>query len=218
MKGTRTTKSFADRLNELIAECGKDIREISSDSTVASGALSNYRSDNAESGINNLVKIANYFNVSTDYLLGLTDDPERMPSAVDELGLTPEAVKKIKADNRENKKIRISLSSFINHAVEGKDTDGINYIDRMEGIIRWAIIHGTATINSKKKYDDLMEENVALVMEVYGYNAVPIPANDAINAMIELVVNTFRDLLKHYFAEYLAKTIGTGDKGRGKEE
>ncbi len=147
-------------------------------------------------------------------------DPERKPSAVDELGLTPEAIKKIKADNRENKRIRISLSSFINHAVEGKDTKGINYIDGMEGIIKWAIIHGAATINSEKKYDDLMEENADLVMEVYNYNAAPIPANDAIDAMKELVVNKFRDLLNHYFEECLAKTINNlnGGKRLGDEE
>lgn len=43
-----------------------------------------------------LVKIADYFDVSTDYLLGRTKEPSRLPSAADEIGLTPKAVSAIK--------------------------------------------------------------------------------------------------------------------------
>ena len=43
--------------------------------------------------IRNLVK---HYGVSAKYLLGLTDDYHDKPSAVDELGLSPEAVEKIK--------------------------------------------------------------------------------------------------------------------------
>ncbi len=39
-----------------------------------------------------IVKIADYFNISTDYLLGRTSEPSRQPSAADDLGLSPEAV------------------------------------------------------------------------------------------------------------------------------
>ena len=39
-----------------------------------------------------LVKIADYFNVTTDYLLGRTADPKRSPSAMDELGLSGDAL------------------------------------------------------------------------------------------------------------------------------
>lgn len=39
-----------------------------------------------------LVKIADFFNVSTDYLLGRTDEPSRQPCAADDLGLTAEAI------------------------------------------------------------------------------------------------------------------------------
>ena len=39
-----------------------------------------------------LAKLSEFFGVSTDWLLGLTDAPERTPAAVDELGLSPDAV------------------------------------------------------------------------------------------------------------------------------
>lgn len=43
-----------------------------------------------------LVKIAQFFNTSTDYLLGLTHDPSRQPSAIDTLGLHPKAIDNLK--------------------------------------------------------------------------------------------------------------------------
>ena len=39
-----------------------------------------------------LTKLSEFFGVSADWLLGLTDAPERTPAAVDELGLSPYAV------------------------------------------------------------------------------------------------------------------------------
>ena len=65
------TKSFADKLQDLISEDGGTIRELVAATKVSS--LSKYQNDAAEAGINSLVKIARYFNVSTDWLLGLSD-------------------------------------------------------------------------------------------------------------------------------------------------
>lgn len=39
-----------------------------------------------------VAKIADYFNVSTDYLLGRTKDPSLLPSVIDDLGLSLKAV------------------------------------------------------------------------------------------------------------------------------
>lgn len=55
--------------------------------------ISQYVNGISEPGYNTLVRIADYFQVSTDYLLGRTDDPSIQTSAVDELGISPKAVK-----------------------------------------------------------------------------------------------------------------------------
>ena len=44
-----------------------------------------------------IVKIADYFNVSSDYLLGRTEDPARLPSIVDDLMLSKKAVDAIES-------------------------------------------------------------------------------------------------------------------------
>lgn len=73
--------------NELAVHLGKTRQSIS------------YYCDGSSSpDWETIAKIAAYFCVSTDYLLGLTDDPNPIPSAVDDLGLSPEAVNVLKRD------------------------------------------------------------------------------------------------------------------------
>jgi transcriptional regulator with XRE-family HTH domain len=74
--GTDITKSFADRLSDLIYQKrkeGKSFKEIAEESGVPTGSLSKYQNDACEAGISSLIKLATYFDVSTDYLLGLSD-------------------------------------------------------------------------------------------------------------------------------------------------
>lgn len=66
-------KKFADNLSDVINESGKSIREISEATGIGTGTLSKYQNDVAEAGIDKLAKLANYFNVSTDWLLGRTE-------------------------------------------------------------------------------------------------------------------------------------------------
>lgn len=73
MTGTETTKTFQTRFEDLMIESGKTLREIANDTGISRAALNNYANDKAEIGINNVVKLAKYFNVSADYLLGLSD-------------------------------------------------------------------------------------------------------------------------------------------------
>ena len=73
---TDVTKAFADRLSEMIDSMkkeGKTIRDIAEESGVPSGSISKYQNDAGEAGINSLVKLASYFDVSTDFLLGLSE-------------------------------------------------------------------------------------------------------------------------------------------------
>lgn len=95
---SNVTKIFADNLGDLISKSKPfGIHELAKGSGVSSGSLSKYQNDAAEVGINNLVKIAEYFDVSTDWLLGLSSDPQRIPTATDELGLSFKAVKYLQA-------------------------------------------------------------------------------------------------------------------------
>jgi len=76
--GSEYTKIFANRLQDLIElkkKEGKTFKEIALESGIPTGSLSKYQNDAAEAGVNSLVKLAKYFDVSTDYMLGISDVP-----------------------------------------------------------------------------------------------------------------------------------------------
>lgn len=68
-----TTKNFADRLSDLISESGKGVKQLSEDIGISTGAISKYQNDASTPGADAVVKIAKYFNVTSDWLLGLTN-------------------------------------------------------------------------------------------------------------------------------------------------
>lgn len=99
-QSTEATKAFADHLSDLIADekrCGKSHEDICEGAGVASGAMSDWAADNKTATIDSLYKIAKYFGVSTDWLLGLsdyTDDATRQITLF-QLGFSEAAAKQI---------------------------------------------------------------------------------------------------------------------------
>lgn len=114
---TQTTKKFADRLSQLIEdkkrEEGMNHKEIAAALEVGDGTLSEWCSDNKTASIDAIPKIAEYFNVSSDWLLGLSDDRRIKPSAVSELGLSETAVRQIEEWKANNHRYLTILSDFI---------------------------------------------------------------------------------------------------------
>ena len=62
---------FADRLSDLIFDSEKPVTEVAKEVGVNKSTLYEYLLCEREPRIYNLVKIADYFNCSIDYLLGL---------------------------------------------------------------------------------------------------------------------------------------------------
>ena len=113
MTGTDTTKCFADRLQDLIADSGKDVKTLASEIGVSSGALSKYQNDKGEPGITALYKIAKYFGVTSDYLIGISDNKKVENADIgNETGLSDEAIDTLKS-KRGNQMYGIALSYLI---------------------------------------------------------------------------------------------------------
>ena len=66
-------KVFAERLNELRVEKGLTTRQLAQELGVSNIAISRWEREVRVPNIENLVAIAKYFRVSTDYLCGLED-------------------------------------------------------------------------------------------------------------------------------------------------
>lgn len=98
---TSVSKIFAERLSDLVAEAkesGIQIRELADKIGIGAGSLSQYQNDFTTASIEALYKIARYFNVSADYLLGLTHvrtDDKDIREVCDYTGLDEDVVKKL---------------------------------------------------------------------------------------------------------------------------
>jgi len=65
------------RLKELRKEKGISQLKLAMDINTNQNTISRYETGEREPGINELIKLANYFDVSIDYLLEQTDNPKR---------------------------------------------------------------------------------------------------------------------------------------------
>ena len=71
--------NFAQRLAEIIEERGLTLYRVSKGTGISGSLLGYYRSGRSDPSSENLIKLADYFNLSVDYLLGRTNNPEVNP-------------------------------------------------------------------------------------------------------------------------------------------
>lgn len=71
--------SFPDRLNSLLSQRGETAAELSRAADITERLIGYWRKGEKQPTLENINKLADHFKVSTDFLLGKTDDP--VPSA-----------------------------------------------------------------------------------------------------------------------------------------
>ena len=64
------------RLKELRKKKGISQLRLATELNTTQNTISRYETGEREPGIDELIKIADYFNVSLDYLIGRTENPE----------------------------------------------------------------------------------------------------------------------------------------------
>lgn len=89
---------FSERLRELIDKNHYSRKYIADKLGMTRQAVSNYCLGSSKPTIENLIKLSNIFNVSTDYLLGITDTPTvdiKLRQICNYTGLSEEAINNI---------------------------------------------------------------------------------------------------------------------------
>lgn len=84
---------FAIRLSELLDNKKMTATQLAKKIDKTPQAISQYKNGVNAPTVDALEKIADYFNTSTDFLLGRTDDPNVQHSIIDETGLSDSSVK-----------------------------------------------------------------------------------------------------------------------------
>lgn len=84
------------RIHDLLLEKGMTQAQLAAQIDLSEGAFSRYMSGETEKfSANNIIKAAQVFGVSTDFLLGLTNIPYRTNYDMEELGLSAKAAEKL---------------------------------------------------------------------------------------------------------------------------
>lgn len=74
---------FNVRLKELLEEKNLTQKQLAFDLHIASSTVNGYLKDYREPDFGMLVRLAQYFDVSADYLLGLSEEKKPAPSSLD---------------------------------------------------------------------------------------------------------------------------------------
>ena len=124
--------SIQEKLKDLRIERGLSLQELSEQTGLSRAALGNYETDDYKEITHKaIVILADFYGVTSDYLLGLTENREQHPFAVDELGLDDETVELLKSGKLNVRLIceMIKHPEFINFL-----SDLEIYVDNLAGM------------------------------------------------------------------------------------
>lgn len=72
-------EKFASRLRVLRSEQSISTRKLGKEINISSSAITQFEKGTSLPALDTLTSLANFFEVSTDYLLGITDNPSPLP-------------------------------------------------------------------------------------------------------------------------------------------
>ena len=89
--------SFQERFSELLSRRGIKPYRLSKEIGVSEGLISNWRSGERRPAMDNIIKLAEYFEVSADYMLGIDSptDPLREQIRQSLFTLSDDSLKKV---------------------------------------------------------------------------------------------------------------------------
>lgn len=197
---------FPSALRDLMKEKGKTQEEIAKEVGKTRQTISQYVNGSSEPSYDVLVKIADYLDVSIDYLLGRTGDPKRLPCAIDELGLSQNIVAYLKdpslAMGRGDTvpKVNMQVHDFMNDIIEIAIEDGLF----SEYQIMQSIISRFTNPNLRDNSDLLSAEEVMQYVDRNGLFVLPAKEGAAYYAN-QIGVTIGRGLIEKYVRPALEK-------------
>lgn len=100
-----------ERLEDLRNRRKLTLKELSEKTSVDYSTLSRIENGNVKKvGDDVLLKLARFFGVSTDFLLGITNVPDKKNYTIEELGLTPEAARNLYTGAMDSRVINLLLA------------------------------------------------------------------------------------------------------------
>ena len=148
--------SFSERFGDLIQESGKSLRNIAEQTKISIGSLSRYQNGKSEPTVSQIIILAQFFNVTIDYLLGISDirDMNTTKKAIQKkIGLSEKSI-----DFLENPVPR-NAPDILSQIVESKD-----FIRLVSRINEYKVLNQ----NSEKVYADDIKNHF-----IYAFSDTP---------------------------------------------
>ena len=112
MSGTYLPGDTRQRIQDLIKDSSITQAELAGIIGLSESAFSRYLKGQTEMlGDGYIIKIAKHFKVSTDFLLGETDIPDRKNYDIEELGISAEAAKLLYTDRLDSRVLNLLLEN-----------------------------------------------------------------------------------------------------------
>ena len=202
----RKKKTFEDKEYSVF---GNRLRSLMSDNKVTQEDIANVINRKRQTvaqyvgGISEppypvLIEIAKYFNTTTDYLVGRTNDSTLAPSAVDDLGLSECAVAFLQCcNNSKSKKLRdylhiinamFGMEEFVDFLDHLKEYIAIRYADDIYDSVFYTYFPG-----GERELSEMLEYNH------HNPNNMDTRHNDFVEAIIELGdTHKYDDIVNEY--------------------
>ena len=145
--------TLQQKLKDLRKEQGLSLIELSEKTVISKSALGSKESDDTKNAItmNAIVTLAEFYGVTSDYLLGITENREYHPFPVDELGLDDDTIDLLK---ERNLNVRLICEMIKDPHFPDFLSDLEIYVDNL----------ASAQIRNMNKY---IEHNRALIKDKY---------------------------------------------------
>ncbi len=145
--------TLQEKLKDLRNERELSLVELSEKTGISKPALGSYENDDTKNAItaNAIITLAEFYGVSSDYLLGITENRKLHPFPVDELGMDDETIELLKGQNLN---IRLICKMIKNHHFSDFLSDLEIYIDNL----------ASAQIRNLNKY---IEHNWVMLKDKY---------------------------------------------------
>lgn len=178
---------FPTRLRALLAETKTTQQQLADVIGMKNRqSVGNYCDARAMPDLETFAKIADYFKVSPAWLLGMTDDPAIFPAAVDELGLSMNAVDRLLSLHNVSKvppeRNRYSRCALLSDLLEDEEFTGwflANCTQYVEGIQRttseeYVLTPEYIAISSElKKHGFEIATSEAIAQRIFSGNIIP---------------------------------------------
>ena len=194
-------KKVSTRLKEARKKKGLNQEQLAKAADISLSGLQNYEATNSSRSENNkrmgaetLSRLAQLLDVSSDYLLGLTDDSAKHPIAVDDLGLSGEAVAELK---------RIKSSS---HSEEERAFLGLLskiIVDCSPVALREAYINYCAFREMYEKREDMRKQDISVLCRQAGLTVGDIVSPESLGYSFDNYVDYIYSQMKRYEFEIL---------------